>query len=64
MSNFKKWVQENGGPTKVSKRLKVTPDAVTRWSRGESPNKSNAGKILAMAKGRLTAADLYPMLFK
>lgn len=57
-TTFPDWIREQG-VNALARKLGVDPSAVSKWAQGKAqPNLDHAAAILALAKGRLKAADL------
>ena len=58
MNKFKHWI-EGQGVAALALRLGVKRSSVYRWAKGETrPKLANVQRILKMAKGALTLADI------
>jgi hypothetical protein len=55
---FKDWVYENGGPTAISRKLKVERGTIYDWIDGKThPSLRIFVKILELSNGKITIND-------
>lgn len=59
MGKFLGWVEKQGGPGPLARRLKITHHSIRSWLRGEaSPNTSMSVKLVALGDGAFDHNDI------
>lgn len=56
-TRFQLWI-DGYGPTNLAARMNVARSTVHRWKHGMTPKGQHCAKILKLAKGALTMADI------